>query len=460
MSHLRTTAVAEHSGLTRHLLQRLTTLILTTTLVTISIAPIKQVHSEDLERVPHIIVILADDMGYGDVHALNAKSNIPTPHLDRLAAEGMNFTDAHSPSAVCTPTRYGLLTGCYCWRSSLKRGVLGGYSPPLIAADRPTIATILRARGYHTAAVGKWHLGMSMARHAGEKPRKDRWDGDGNVDFSKKIADGPTTRGFDYYFGVSASLDMAPFVWIENDRFESPPTTEYPGSGFPAFARKGPQAADLEFDEVLDKLAEKAVAYIAEKSKEEKPFFLYLPLTGPHKPVVPHSRFVGRTRLGPYGDFLVNVDETVGQVLAAIDEAGIRENTLLCFTSDNGSFMHRLDATDAKGHADDKKIQGYRADRHTANGIFRGTKADIWEAGHHVPFFVRWPGKVEAGSQCENTICHTDLFATAAEIVGATLESNQAEDSFSILPLLLGNDSTSPRAPVINHVGWRNVCHS
>jgi len=401
---------------------------------------------------PNIIVILADDMGYGDVHALNAKSTIPTPHLDQLAAESMTFTDAHSPSAVCTPTRYGLLTGRYCWRSSLKNGVLGGYSPPLIAADRPTIATMLRSQGYYTAAVGKWHLGMNMARHP-DNPRseKEPWHGDGNVDFAKPITDGPTTRGFDYYFGVSASLDMAPFVWIENNRFVTQPTFEHPGSKFPAFARQGPQSTDLKFDEVLDRLAEKSSSLIAQQAKTDKPFFLYLPLTGPHKPVAPHQRFVGKTKLGPYGDFIVNVDDTVGQVLAAVEKAGIAENTLICFTSDNGSFMHRRDEANAKDHIDDKTIQAYRADSHTANGIYRGTKADVWEAGHRVPFFVRWPDKVHPGTHCEDTICHADLYATAAALAGATLASNQAEDSFSILPLLLGKQPAASRAPVINH---------
>ena len=396
-----------------------------------------------------MVLILADDLGYGDVGALNPKSKIPTPNLDRLAEQGMTFTDAHSPSAVCTPTRYATLTGRYCWRTRLTRGVLGGYSAPLIAAERPTVATMLREGGYVTGAVGKWHLGMNMARREGGVPKQDRWDGDGNVDFSKPIADGPTTRGFDYYFGVSASFDMAPYVWIENNRFTMQPSKQYPGEPFPKFARPGPQAEDVKFDEGLDVLAEKAAAFVKKHAEGEKPFFLYMPLTGPHKPVVPHSRFIGKTKLGLYGDFIVNVDDTVGQVLTAIDDAGIADDTLVIFTSDNGSFMYRYDKSQ-EDHVAKPSVQGYNAENHTANGPFRGTKADIYEAGHHVPFFVRWPKKVAAGSKCETPICHSDIFATAADVTSTKLNENVAEDSFSLLPLMLEKaDATRP--PVIHH---------
>ncbi|MCA9247683.1 MAG: arylsulfatase [Planctomycetales bacterium] len=401
-------------------------------------------------RQPNIVFILADDMGFGDVQALNGDSRIPTPHIDSLARDGMTFTDAHTPSSVCTPTRYGTLTGRYCWRTRLKRGVLGGYSAPLIDADRRTVATMLAANGYVTGAVGKWHLGMNMTSRQGNTV-DDRWDGDGGVDFRKPIADGPTTRGFGYYFGVSASLDMAPYVWIENDHFASLPTKQFPGQSFPAFARKGPQADDLRFSEALDDLVEKARDFIRANAQGERPFFLYLPLTGPHKPVAPHERFVGATELGPYGDFVVNVDNAVGRVLSVIDIAGISDETLVFFTSDNGSYMYRLDQADARDHVDDPAQQAFRADRHRSNGPFRGTKADIWEAGHHVPFFARWHGQIAAGSRCDATICLTDLFATAADLVGAKVADDEAEDSFSIAPLLRGKEMQPPRAPVIHH---------
>lgn len=398
---------------------------------------------------PNIVFILADDMGYGDVQALNLKSKIPTPHLNRLAKEGMTFSDAHSPSAVCTPTRYGVITGRYCWRSRLKRGVLGGYSAPLIEKDRPTVGSVLQKAGYHTAAIGKWHLGMNMTGREGGKPGHERWDGDGNVDFTKPIADSPITRGFHEYFGVSASLDMAPYVWIENDRFSKSPTLQQKAVKFPGFVRNGPRSVDFEFEKGLDVLAARAAGFFKRMAKEKKSFFLYLPLTGPHKPVTPHPRFKGKTGLGPYGDFVMNVDDTVGQVLKALDDTGLAGNTLVMFTSDNGSFMHRKD--NEPDHVTEPGKQQFNSKNHTANGPWRGTKADVWEGGHHVPFFVRWPGKVKAGSACARVITHTDLFATAAAVAGAKIPKGAAADSFSFLPLLLGDEEKYSRAAVIHH---------
>ena len=398
---------------------------------------------------PTIIFILADDMGYGDVQALSPKSKIPTPHLNRLAKEGMTFTDAHSPSGVCTPTRYGVITGRYCWRSPLKRGVLGGYSAPLIEKNRPTVGGVMQKAGYHTAAIGKWHLGMNMTRLEGGKPKQDRWDGDGNVDFSKPIADSPITRGFHEYFGVSASLDMAPYVWIENDRFVPAKLVQQPGIKFPGFVRQGPRAEDLKFEEGLDVLGKRTAAFLKRMAKGNQPFFLYMPLTGPHKPVTPHPRFVGKTGLGPYGDFVMNVDDTVGQVVKALDETKLADNTLVMFTSDNGSFMYRVD--DEDDHVKTPTKQQYHSKSHTANGPWRGTKADIWEGGHHVPFFARWPGKVKAGSKCHRVITHTDLFATVAAVGEAKIPKGAAADSFSFLPLLHSKEKGYSRPPVIHH---------
>ena len=398
---------------------------------------------------PNIIFIMADDMGYGDVQALNPKSKIPTPNLNQLAKQGMTFTDAHSPSGVCTPTRYGVITGRYCWRSRLKRGVLGGYSAPLIEKDRPTVGSVLQKAGYYTVAIGKWHLGMNMTRREGGKPGKDRWDGDGNVDFIKPIADSPITRGFHEYFGVSASLDMAPYVWIENDQFVKAKLVQQPAVKFPGYVRQGPRAADLEFEEGLDVLADRAAGFLKRMAKQGKPFFLYLPLTGPHKPVTPHKRFQGKTGKGPYGDFVMNVDDAIGQVLKALEENKLADNTLVLFTSDNGSFMYRVD--DEEDHVKSPGKQQYHAKNHTANGPWRGTKADIWEGGHHVPFFARWPGKIKAGSRCDRVITHTDLFATAAEVAAAKIPKGAATDSYSYLSLLLGNEKSYSRPPVIHH---------
>jgi arylsulfatase A len=401
---------------------------------------------------PHIVVILADDMGYGDVAALNPTSKIPTPNLDRLAAEGMTFSDAHSPSAVCTPTRYGLLTGRYCWRSPLKRGVLGGYSPPLLEEGRSTIADLLRGVGYRTAAVGKWHLGMALPRKEGAKAGAEAtpWFGDPGIDFSGVITDSPIHHGFDRYFGVSASLDMAPYVYVRDDRFTMLPSEQQEAVPFPYFVRQGPRAKDFVIDEVLDRLADEAVAFIREASRGEKPFFLYLPLTAPHKPTQPHPRFRGRTALGEYGDFVAQVDATAGRVLQALQESGVADETLVVYTSDNGSYMRRYDESAEKDHVDDSTQHGFKASSHRANGPLRGTKADIWEAGHRVPFFVRWPGQVEAGSRCETTVCLTDLYATCAEVVDAALSRNMAEDSLSLVPLLRGT-ATVRGAPVVHH---------
>jgi len=390
---------------------------------------------------PNIVFVLADDMGHGDVQALNPESSIPTPNLNRLAEQGITFTDAHTPSAVCTPTRYGLLTGRYCWRSRLKSGVLSGYGEPLIEADRPTVASLLKQQGYTCGIVGKWHLGLNLTR-----------TGKGNdIDLTKPVDDGPNRRGFDFSYIIPASLDFPPYVYIHNGRITATSAVEQAAQPFPAYLRKGSRGNDLVMEDVLDHLLEKAVGFIRREAAKPEPFFLYFPLTAPHKPVLPHPRFRGRTKLGPYGDFVVQVDWTVGEVLNAVDECGIADDTLFVFTSDNGSYMYRLDDPQAKDHKDDPSIQAYRASSHRSNGVLRGTKADIWEAGHRVPFFVRWPGKIKPDSRCDQTICLTDFAATAAELNGGKLPEEAAEDSYSFLPYLFGQPRPTPRPPVIHH---------
>lgn len=387
---------------------------------------------------PNIIVILADDMGFGDVQALNPASMIPTPNLDRLVHEGMSFTDAHTPSSVCTPTRYGLLTGRYCWRTRLKRGVQNGYGPPLIQQSRTTIAEYLRDNGYKTGIVGKWHLGLGFARN-----------GDGFL-FDRPVNDGPKEHGFGFSHIIPASLDFPPYVYIRNGTLTQFPELTQVAQKFPAYLRKGERSADFVMEDCLDDLLKVSQRFINDHAKQEQPFFLYFPLTAPHKPVLPHSRFRGKTALGPYGDFVAQVDWTVGQVLATVDQANITDETLVIYTSDNGSFMYRYDDGRAD-HVADQTVQGFQAGQHKANGEFRGTKADIWEAGHHVPFFARWPRTIASGSKCDKTICLTDIFATAAEIVEKPLPAEVGPDSFSLLPLMKGDDWTVPRAPVIHH---------
>jgi arylsulfatase A-like enzyme len=416
----------------------------------ISILAASSLPGAERSDLPNIVIIMADDMGYGDVRTLNPVSGIPTPNLDALARQGMTFVDGHSPSAVCTPTRYALLTGRYCWRSKLKSGVLGGYSPPLLEDGRRTIADMLQGQGYRTAAVGKWHLGMEMPRLDGKEGGLTKWDGDPGIDFAGRIVNSPIHHGFDEYFGVSASLDMAPYVYIRNDRFTMLPKFQQKAVKFPHFVRSGPRAKDFVIADVLDRLTKEAVGFIDRSAKQAPPFFLYMPLTGPHKPTQPHERFRGKTKLNEYGDFVTQVDWTVGQISAALDRNQVADNTLFVFTSDNGSYMYRFDDPTKKDHVQDETIQGYRAEHHRANGPFRGTKADIYEAGHHVPLFVRWPGTVAAGSSCNHAVCLTDLFATCAEVAGADLADNVAEDSFSLLPFLGGLDGKRGAA-VIHH---------
>ena len=395
---------------------------------------------KDAARAPNIVIVLADDLGYGDVVYLNSQSQIPTPNLDTLAGQGMAFLDAHSPSSVCTPTRYGLLTGRYAWRTRLTRGVLDGYDGPLIAPNRETLGSFLGATGYRTAVIGKWHLGLGFAKNAL-----------GEFDFEEPIDDGPHTHGFHESYIIPASLDFPPYVYIRNGEITGFPLGQQSGMEFPRYMRAGELASDFDPADVLDELIRQATGFIQRQASDGSPFLLYLPLTAPHKPVWPAQRFEGTTELGPYGDFIVQVDAAVGDVMSALDQAGVDDNTLLIVTSDNGSFMSRLDGLDDRDHTDDSTIQAYRAGNHTANHVYRGTKADIWEGGHRVPFFARWPGQIEPGSTREEVISLTDVFATVAEIVGKELPNNAAEDSFSLLPLLRGNPWARPRAAVTHH---------
>ncbi len=389
---------------------------------------------------PNIVFIFADDMGYGDVQAYNEKSRIPTPNLNRIAAEGMTFTDAHTSSAVCSPSRYSALTGRYCWRTWKKSGVL--WPPedkPLIGPDRLTVAGMLKKSGYGTACFGKWHLGIKWGL-----------DEEGKVDFNRPVRYGPVNVGFDEFYGIAGSLDMVPYVFIHNDRPSEQVTDTQPALKFPKFIRKGPRGETFDAQKVLDVLTGKAVTFIKNQSEKETPFFLYLALTSPHKPVWPAERFAGITGLGPYADFVHQTDWTVGQVLSALDETGVADNTLLVFSSDNGSYMYKL-KPDGKDHVGDETVQGYFPENHMANAHWRGTKADIWEAGHRVPFLVRWPHKVTEQAVCRETVCLTDLFATFADITGFDIPPKAGEDSFSLLPLLQGTQTSIQRTPVVHH---------
>ncbi len=404
---------------------------------------------------PNIVFVMADDLGYGDVQAFNPQSNIATPHLDSVAQQGMMFTDAHSGSAVCTPTRYGVLTGRYCWRSRLKSGVLNGYSSHLVDAQRDTVASLMQRQGYHTACIGKWHLGMDFPR--AKAPAR--------VDYHGVIQHGPNTNGFDHFYGISASLDFPPYVYMENDRFTEQATQQYKATPFPGYSRSGEQGPSFKHIEALDHLTGKATAYLTARSKEKTPFFLYFPLTSPHKPVLPAPRFRGKSSVDQYGDFVMHTDWVIGEIQKTLTATGLSDNTLLIVTSDNGSYMYRLDApecpdrltsktnkpVDDRDHVTHPEIQGFHSKHHTANGPLRGTKADIWEGGHRVPFMAQWPGRIKPGTRCDQTICHIDLMATVADILGVPLPNNAGPDSVSFAPLFGNRRDTWRRPPVIHH---------
>jgi len=379
---------------------------------------------QEQERQPNIIVILADDLGYGDIHAFNPDSKIPTPNIDALASGGMKFTDAHTPSAVCTPTRYGFLTGRYNWRSRLKSGVLTGKSKALIEDERTTIADVMKNAGYHTAFIGKWHLGWDWGLKGDEENAGEGWnpqDFDA-IDFAKTVTHTPNDLGFDYAYGHSGSLDMAPYVYVENGQVTAIPDTITVNTGKYSWWREGPTSPDFDHEKVTPNFFERSIQYIEEKSQDDKPFFLYLALPSPHTPILPPSEWQGKSGLMPFGDFMMMIDDYVGQVNAAIKKAGIEENTLVIFTSDNGG-------SPAAG------LEEMAALGHLSNYTFRGNKADLYEGGHRVPFIAKWPAKINPGSTRSQTICLTDIMATSAEITGYTFKDNEGEDSYSLMEL-------------------------
>lgn len=387
---------------------------------------------------PNIIYIMADDMGYGDLGCYGA-TKIPTPNTDKLAAEGMRFTDAHSSSAVCTPSRYSVLTGRYCWRTRLQRWVTGGFDLPLIDPARLTIASMLKQRGYATAAVGKWHVGFEWQAKEGEFIDTTSWDDPGTVDYTKSIIGGPTALGFDYFFGISGSLDMAPYCFIENDRTVGFPGEEkdpYNPQQKKGFMTPGWRDEDCDLEHV-----KKAVEFMdrTHEADPEQPFFLYLTPAAPHRPCMPHERFKGSSEAGPRGDMVVVVDFMVGEIMQTLDRLGIADNTMIVVTSDNGAQPFDVD-----GELHD----------HKSCGDLRGYKSQVWDGGHREPFVVRWPARIAAGTTCSRPIGLTDVMATCAEIVGADLPHNTAEDSISFLGALDGGDGGPGAAhPLVHHSG-------
>ena len=414
-----------------------------------------------MRQKPNIIFIMADDMGYGDLRCYNPGSRIPTPNMDRLASMGTLLTDAHAPSAICTPSRYGVLTGRYCWRTRLKEGVTGGYDAPLIEKGRPTVASMLKQSGYNTACIGKWHVGLTFHDRSGNPTVKEN-----EVDFRRPVADGPAELGFDYaYFNAGCGTCAPPYGFIENRHFVDKEFTFFnPGKGGPvaigAFGQWGGMMGDSWVTKDADLiLAEKACRYIEAQAGKDDPFFLYFTPNAPHEPCV--ERFVpefarGKSKAGARGDLVWLFDWIVGRIMETLERRGLTDDTFVIVTSDNGALPGDF-ILDADGNrvmsgtgSAEYRYEGYS---HKSNADWRGYKAHIWEGGHRAPFIACLPGTIPAGSTSDELICLTDFMATCAKIVGCEFPAHAAEDSVSILPALRGELSAGQkiRESVVHH---------
>ena len=397
-------------------------------------------HAQKTQSLPNIVYILADDLGYGDVTVNNPDSKAYTPNIDKLAKQGMRFTDAHTTSSVCTPSRYSILTGRYPWRSRLPVGVLYGYSRTLIDEGQATVASMLKTKSYHTGVVGKWHLGLDWVPKDAFKDsinpafNKDNLYGitkdinPDQIDFTKPPVHGPATQGFDYSYILPASLDMPPYCYLQNDSLTAPLTSFTKGnkleSGYTGpFWRAGLMTDAFDFYDVLPAFTNKATGFIKEQSRFKNPFFLYFPMPAPHTPWMPGKSYQGKSKAGEYGDYIQEVDDAVGNVLHVLDSLGLSKNTMVVFTSDNGPYWR------------ENFVEQYQ---HKAAGPYRGMKGDAFEGGHRVPFIVRYPGKVKAGSVSSVTTTLANLMSTCADITGTHSSAYETEDSYSILPVLTG----------------------
>lgn len=382
-------------------------------------------------RLPNIVILYADDLGYGDVGCYNNDSKIPTPHLDRLARQGMRFTDAHSSSGICTPSRYALLTGRHHWREFYS--IVNVFDGPRFKGERLTMPEMLQQRGYKTACIGKWHLGWDwraiMKKNA--KPIRGRNYASDAFDWDKAIPGGPLAHGFDHYFGDDVP-NFPPYAWIEDDRVLTAPTVPYKPNPKPPEGnhegRPGPMVAGWRLDAVMPELTRRAVEYVDQQKDSQQPFFLFFPFTSPHAPIVPAESHEGASDAGPFGDFVAQSDASVGAVMKALQRAGLADNTLVIFSSDNGPEHYAYPRA--------KKFE------HQSSGPLRGLKRDVWEGGHRVPMIVRWPGVVSRNKQSDALFGQVDLMATIAGIVGFDLPTDQAEDSFDQLPVWLRQEDS------------------
>ncbi|MGL4400590.1 MAG: sulfatase family protein [Luteolibacter sp.] len=431
--------------------------------------PISAIASGAPATKPNILVILADDLGYGDVRCYNPeRGKIPTPHIDKLASQGMRFSDGHSSSAVCTPSRYTLLTGRYHWRTRLQNGIVGVFDAPLIAPDRMTIGTLAKQHGYRTATIGKWHLGWdwpipesqkrlfsAFGKKGEEAEASENHKAAWNEVFSKPIPGGPTSRGFDEYFGTDVP-NWPPFCFIENDRTQGIPSTLLAVRllGENQASRQGPALPGWTFEPILPALGDRACDFITRHAKAKQPFLLYLPLTTPHTPLAVNPSWSGKSGLNnAASDLIMETDDIVGRVLQTLEASGVAGETLVLFTSDNG-FAPYVGAKDLEKRG------------HFPSGPLRGYKFDVWEGGHRVPFIVRWPGAVKPGSVCDQLVHQADILKTLADVIGTKLPDDAGEDSFSLLPLLKGDESPiRPHAvscsvkgvPGLRHGDWKFI---
>jgi arylsulfatase A-like enzyme len=389
--------------------------------------------AQESKRLPNIVFILADDLGYGDVRCYNPEAKVSTPNLDRLAMQGMRFTDAHSPSTVCTPTRYSLLTGRMAFRTGFPGVFTGAGGPCLIEKGRPTLPGMLRQRGYTTACFGKWHVGLTFLDREGKAINQNGLDGVQRIDYTRAIPDAPIHRGFDHFFGTACcpTTDFL-YAFIDGDRIPVPPTklldrTPLPKHPYSRDNRAGMIAPAYDLEEVDMVFLKKSVEFLERHVKEspDRPFFLYHSTQAVHLPSFPARRFQGKTKAGPHGDFIHELDHVVGELLRAIDRLGLADNTLVMFSSDNGPEV--------------TTVLNMRKDHgHDGARPWRGMKRDQWEGGHRVPFLARWPGNIPPGTTSDQTVCLTDVMATCAAVAGVELTEDAAEDSFNLLPVLLG----------------------
>ncbi len=400
---------------------------------------------------PNIVIIYADDMGYGDLGIQNPDSKIPTPHLDQLAREGMRFTDAHSSSGICSPSRFALLTGTYHWRR--QHGIVNSFGPPFFKDSDYTLPQMLKERGYTTACIGKWHLGFDWQFKNPPSGRVD-WDrarkfyATEDIDWSGPIKGGPLDRGFDYYFG-DGTINFPPYAWMENETFLELPTSMMDIQNIPQETkegrwefRPGPMVVGWDPYEVLPTLTKRAVEWV-HAQEANQPFFLYFPLPSPHAPIIPNDEFLGTSEAGGYGDFMVQTDWVAGQVLQALEDKGLTENTLVIFTSDNGPEGYAWERAERYGHF--------------SMGNLRGLKRDVWEGGHNVPFLIKWPGRVPAHSVSDENISQVDIMATIAALTGAELPAKAAPDSYNFLPVAEGASLLVPLREATVHNTYESI---